>query len=171
MATGSMIRPSDSQRITGTIFLSESLFSAAFIATVTLLSVNAALLSGSDSLSGVPTTVGLIARAGVAVPIGWLMDRAGRRTGLALGYTLGIVGMLVGIMSVQAASFALLCLSAAIIGMNNATSQQARFVASEVWAPYDRARIIGLIVFAGTVGAIGGPLLVGPTSTWAESLG
>ena len=171
MATGSMIRPSVSKRITGTIFLSESLFSAAFIATVTLLSVNAALLSGSDSLSGVPTTVGLIARAGVAVPIGWLMDRAGRRTGLALGYTLGIVGMLVGIMSVQAASFALLCLSAAIIGMNNATSQQARFVASEVWAPYDRARIIGFIVFAGTVGAIGGPLLVGPTSAWAESLG
>jgi len=171
MATANRSRLSVSQRITGTIFLSESLFSAAIIATVTLLSVNAALLSGSDSLSGVPTTVGLIARAGIAVPIGWLMDRAGRRIGMALGYMLGIVGMLVGILSVQAASFALLCLSAAIIGMNNATSQQARFVASEVWAPPDRARIFGLIVFAGTVGAIGGPLLVGPASVWAEMLG
>lgn len=171
MQTVGAVRSSISRRITGTIFLSESLFSAAFIATVTLLSVNAALLSGSDSLSGVPTTVGLIARAGIAVPMGWLMDRAGRRAGLALGYTLGILGMLVGIISVQFASFALLCLSSAIIGMNNATSQQARFVASEVWAPSNRARIIGLIVFAGTVGAIGGPLLVGPTSAWAEQIG
>ena len=171
MATSNRIRPLLSQRITGTIFLSESLFGAAFIATLTLLSVNAALLSGSDTLSGVPTTVGLVARAGIAVPIGWLMDRAGRRTGMALGYALGIVGMFVGIASVQAASFALLCLSAAIIGMNNATSQQARYIASEVWVPHKRARIIGLIVFAGTVGAIGGPLLVGPASAWAETLG
>lgn len=171
MQTVGAVRSSVSRRITGTIFLSESLFSAAFIATVTLLSVNAALLSGSDSLSGVPTTVGLIARASIAVPMGWLMDRAGRRTGLALGYGLGVLGMLVGILSVQSASFALLCLSSAIIGINNATSQQARFVASEVWAPHNRARIIGFIVFAGTVGAIGGPLLVGPTSAWAEQLG
>lgn len=171
MQTVGAVRSSVSRRITGTIFLSESLFSAAFIATVTLLSVNAALLSGSDSLSGVPTTVGLIARASIAVPMGWLMDRAGRRTGMALGYGLGMLGMLVGIFSVQSASFALLCLSSAIIGINNATSQQARFVASEVWVPHNRARIIGLIVFAGTVGAVGGPLLVGPTSAWAEQLG
>lgn len=159
------------RRITSTIFLSESIFSAAFIATVTLLSVNAALLSGSDTLAGLPTTLGLVGRAALAVPMGWLMDRAGRRLGMVLGYGIGALGMATGVLAVQSFSFALLCVSSAIIGINNATSQQARFIAAEVWAPVQRARVIGFIVFAGTVGAVGGPLLVAPTSTLALHLG
>lgn len=160
-----------SQRITWSIFLNESLFSAAFIATFTLLSINASLLSGSDALAGLPATLGLIGRAAVAVPIGWLMDRVGRRAGLTLGYALGALGMATGVLAVQSASFVLLCLSAAVIGANNAASQQARFVAAEVWPADSRARVIGLIVFAGTIGAVGGPLLVGPTAALAERLG
>ncbi len=35
----------------------------------------------------------------------------------------------------------------------------------------DRARVIGLIVFAGTIGAIFGPLLVGPAGLLAQQLG
>ncbi|MFO7634426.1 MAG: MFS transporter [Caldilinea sp.] len=160
-----------SRRITGTIFFSESVFSAAFIATVTLLSVNASLLSGNDALAGLPTTLGLVGRAALAVPMGWLMDRSGRRTGMVLGYAIGVLGMLTGVLAVQTFSFALLCVSSAIVGINNATSQQSRFVAAEVWPPDRRARVIGFIVFAGTIGAVGGPLLVGPTSAMAERLG
>ncbi|HQY92693.1 MAG TPA: MFS transporter [Caldilinea sp.] len=160
-----------SRRITGTIFFSESIFSAALIATVTLLSVNASLLSGTDTLAGLPTTLGLVGRATLAVPMGWLMDRSGRRTGMVLGYSMGVLGMVTGILAVQTFSFVLLCVSTAIIGVNNATSQQARFVAAEVWPPHQRARIIGFIVFAGTVGAVGGPLLVAPTSALAVQLG
>lgn len=160
-----------SQRITWSIFLNESLFSAALIATFTLLSVNASILSGADALAGLPATMGLVGRAALAVPLGWLMDRSGRRIGLTLGYALGALGMAIGVLAVQRVSFTLLCLSAAIIGINNAASQQARFVAAEVWPAHNRARVIGLIVFAGTIGAVGGPLLVGPTSALAERLG
>jgi MFS family permease len=35
----------------------------------------------------------------------------------------------------------------------------------------NRAKAIGLIVFAGTVGAIGGPLLVDPSGDWAQMIG
>lgn len=160
-----------SQRITWSIFLNESLFSAAFIATFTLLSINASRLGGTDALAGIPATLGLVGRAAMAVPLGWFMDRWGRRMGLTLGYALGALGMVTGLLAVQSVSFALLCLSAAIIGVNNASSQQARFVAAEVWPADGRARVIGLIVFAGTIGAVGGPLLVGPTSALAERLG
>ena len=160
-----------SRRITGAIFLSESIFGAAFIATVTLLSVNAALLSGTDALAGLPTTLGLVGRAALAVPMGWLMDRAGRRTGLVLGYSIGVIGMLTGVLAVQSFSFVLLCVSSMIVGVNNATSQQSTFVAAEVWPSAQRARVIGFIVFAGTIGAVGGPLLVGPTSALAIRLG
>jgi MFS family permease len=159
------------RRITNTIFLSESIFSAAFIATVTLLSINAAILSGTDALAGLPTTMGLIGRAALAVPMGWLMDRAGRRLGMVLGYSIGALGMATGVLAVESFSFALLCVSSLIVGVNSATSQQSRFIAAEVWPPDRRARVIGFIVFAGTIGAIGGPLLVAPTcgaggATW-----
>ncbi|MFN3334449.1 MAG: MFS transporter, partial [Caldilinea sp.] len=160
-----------SRRITSTIFLSESIFSAAFIATVTLLSVNAAMLSGTDTLAGLPTTLGLIGRAALAVPMGWLMDRSGRRSGMMLGYGIGALGMATGVLAVQSFSFVLLCVSSTIVGINNATSQQSRFIAAEVWPSDQRARVIGFIVFAGTIGAVGGPLLVGPTSALAMRLG
>lgn len=160
-----------SQRITSAIFLSESIFSAAFIAAVTLLSVNASTLSGTDALAGLPTTLGLIGRAALAVPMGWLMDRAGRRIGMMLGYGIGALGMATGVLAIQSFSFVFLCVSSLIVGINNATSQQSRFIAAEVWPSNQRARVIGLIVFAGTVGAVGGPLLVGPTSAFAERLG
>lgn len=159
------------RRITNTIFLSESIFSAAFIATVTLLSINAALLSGTDALAGLPTTLGLVGRAALAVPIGWLMDCAGRRLGMVLGYAIGALGMATGVLAVQSFSFALLCVSSLIVGVNSATSQQSRFIAAEVWPPERRARVIGFIVFAGTIGAIGGPLLVAPTAALAERFG
>ncbi len=159
------------QRITNTIFLSESIFGAAFIATVTLLSINASLLSGADALAGLPTTMGLIGRAALAVPMGWLMDRAGRRVGMVLGYGIGALGMATGVLAVQSFSFVWLCVSSLIVGVNSATSQQSRFVAAEVWPPAQRARVIGFIVFAGTIGAIGGPLLVAPTSALAVRLG
>ncbi len=163
--------PAVARRITNTIFLSESIFSAAFIATVTLLSINASILSGTDALAGLPTTMGLIGRAALAVPMGWLMDRAGRRLGMVLGYSIGALGMATGVLAVQSFSFALLCVSSLIVGVNSATSQQSRFIAAEVWPPDRRARVIGFIVFAGTIGAIGGPLLVAPTAALAVQLG
>ncbi|MBU6348689.1 MAG: MFS transporter [Chloroflexi bacterium] len=165
------VQPAVLRRITGTLFLSESVYSAAFIATLTLLSVNASLLSGSDALAGLPTTLGLVSRAALAVPIGWLMDRWGRRLGLMVGYGAGVLGMVAGVFAVQSFSFVLLCVSTAITGVTQATSQQSRFVAAEIWAPAARARVIGLLVFAGTAGAVGGPLLVGPTSALALQWG
>lgn len=159
------------RRITGTLFVTESLFSAAFIASITLLSINAVTLGGSDALSGVPSTVQLVGRASMAVPIGWLMDRAGRRPGLMLGYFVGAIAMLVGAFAIGWGSFWVLCLSSLLAGMAMGASQQSRFIASEVWSSQRRSRVIGFIVFAGTVGAIGGPLLVGPTSALATQNG
>jgi MFS family permease len=159
------------RRITGTIFTTESLFSAAFLAAVTLMSINAATLGGGDQYAGIPGTISLLGRAAIAIPIGVLMDRAGRRPALMLGYLFGASGFAVAAVAVGWSSLFLLCLGAGLAGVANGASQQARYIASEVWPSDNRARIIGLIVFAGTIGAIFGPLLVGPTSALAEQLG
>ena len=165
------VTPRLQKRITGTLFSTESLFSAAYIASVTLLSINASQLGGGDALAGVPGTVALLGRAAIAMPMGWLMDRRGRRDAITLGYLFGVLGLLLGGLAVGWASFLFLCLGAGLAGMANGTSQQTRFVASEVWPQDHRARIIGFIVFAGTVGAICGPLLVAPAVAWATHAG
>jgi MFS family permease len=49
--------------------------------------------------------------------------------------------------------------------------QLARYAAAEVHPPAERGRAISNVVIGGTVGAIIGPLMVGPTGQWAVQLG
>jgi len=160
------------KRMTVTLFASQSLFSASSIMAFTLMPIIAAHLSGSDSSAGVPPMVVMIGRSAAAYPAGWLMDRAGRRPGLCLGYLLAVVGGMVSVLSVDAwQSFTGFCSGGLLMGMGRGVIEQARFVAAEVYPPEKRASSIGAIVFAGTVGAIGGPLLVDPSGRFAESVG
>jgi MFS family permease len=159
------------RRIISSLFITQSLFSAALIASFTIMSLNAVELSGSESAAGVPVTVGLLTRAATAYPFGWLMDRFGRRMGLSLGYALGAVGMVIAALSIGWGSFWGLCLGAALSGMGRGSAEQSRFVAAEVETAGKRAKVIGLIVFAGTVGSIAGPQLIAPASYMAEQYG
>ncbi|MCA9929873.1 MAG: MFS transporter [Anaerolineales bacterium] len=155
------------QRITTALFVSQSLFSAAIIAAFTLMPIIAAELSGNDSTAGYPSTLSLIGRAAAAYPIGWIMDRAGRRWGLTLGYGLSVLGSIVAVWSIVAGSFVGFCVGALLVGFGRSSSEQGRYVAAEVYPAARRAKVIGLIVFAGTIGAVGGPLLVDPSGQLA----
>lgn len=159
------------RRITAALFLSQSLFSAALIASFTLTPIIAAQLSGSDSAAGVPNTVTLLGRAAAAYPIGWLMDRIGRRLALSFGYVLGLLGLAVAVFSIVAGTFIGFCVGVGLFGMGRGASDQGRYVAAEVHTAARRAKVIGLIVFAGTVGAVGGPLLVSPSEQFVAGLG
>ena len=165
MSTSTIPR-SVQQRITATLFISQSLFSGSMILSFTLLPIISAHLSGTDRAAGVPPTMMMLGRAIAAYPVGWLMDRTGRRLGLSLGYLFAAAGSVLSVLSISMwESFPWLCASVLLIGMGRGVSEQARFVAAEVYHPVKRAGVIGLIVFAGTIGAVGGPLLVSP-STW-----
>ncbi len=159
------------RRIVGAIFGAQTLFSAAVILSFTLTPIIAAELGGNDAVAGLPSTVTLVARAAFAYPIGWLLDRWGRRMGLSLGYVIGIGGSLLAAWSIVIGSFVGFLAGAALLGISRASSEQSRYVASEVFPAGRRAKIIGWIVFAGTIGAIFGPLLVGPAALLAENLG
>ncbi|MEM7115462.1 MAG: MFS transporter [Chloroflexota bacterium] len=169
--TTTTISQSVQRRITGTIFASQSLFSAAFIASFTLTSIIAADLTGNDRWAGIPSTVTLLGRATMGYPIGWLMDRIGRRPGLALGYIIACLGMIISALGVINESFIMFCLGTFCLGMGRAASDQGRYAAAEVYTLTRRAKVIGLIVFAGTIGAVLGPRLVPLSSDIAESLG
>lgn len=165
------VTPNVQRRIAATIFTAQSLFSAAFIASFTLMPIVAARLFGADSVAGVPSTIILLGRAAMAYPTGWIMDKYGRRPGLVLGYFLATVGMVLAAFSVMWGSFIGFCAGAALLGMGRAGSEQTRYTVAEVYKPQHRAKIIGFIVFAGTIGAVLGPQLVPFGSSVAERLG
>lgn len=150
-------------RTTGVLFLAQGLFTAGVIASFTLSPVIAADLSGREGAAGLPTTITLVGRAAMAFPAGWLMDRAGRRFGLSLGFILGAAGGLLSVLAIIQGSFPVFLAGALLLGVMRGTAEQGRYAAAEVYPLSQRARVIGIIVFAGTLGAIGGPLLVGPS--------
>ena len=159
------------RRIFGTLFAGQSLFTAAMIVGFTLTSIIAADLSGTDRAAGLPSTVTLIARAALAYPIGWLLDRLGRRLGLSIGFLIGAAGFIISAWSVVNGSFAGFLTGAALFGGSRASSEQSRYVGAEIFPVSQQAKVIGWIVFAGTIGSILGPLLVEPSSSFAENVG
>lgn len=158
-------------RITAVLFLAQSFFSASTIAAFTLSPIIAAELSGSETFAGYPQTLTLAGRAAFAYPLGLLMDSLGRRIALGFGYSMAVVGAIIAIVAITMNSFVLFLLGSLIIGMARASGDQSRYVAAEVFPLQQRAKIIGFIVFAGTVGAIGGPAIVSPSTEWAEQFG
>ena len=159
-----------SHRLLITIFVSQSLFSAAQISIITLHSIAAGILGGSDAAAGMPTTVVTFSQSMMAYGMGILMGRYGRRMGLLTAYGFGLLGAVLGLVAVLNGWFALLLISSAGMGIARSGSQMSRFVVGEIFPVDRRAQMIGRVVFAGTIGAVFGPALVEPSSRLARIL-
>jgi MFS family permease len=159
------------RRITTVLFAAQCLASAAFIATSTVSAIAGMALSGHRSLAGVPAAASTLAGSGAAFVWGMLMDRMGRRPSLALGLLFGAAGSALCIWGITAGSFLVFVCGMMLIGVANAAVTLSRFVAAEVNTPERRGRAVSTVVLGGTVGAIGGPLLVTPAGHIAMQAG
>lgn len=159
------------RKTTAVLFVAQSLISAGVIATATVLSILGEQLSGSAAWAGVPSATIQLAMAPFAYVWGVAWDRIGRRNGLAVGLVVGLVGMVVGVTAIQTGSMWLFLLGLVGLGGSRAAIQLARFIAAEVNPPLSRGRAISYVVLGGTVGAVGGPLLVAPSGRWALAAG
>src|SRR5262245_6574069 len=159
------------RRITWTLFVTQSLGSAALIANATVNPIVGAGLSGRDSLAGLPGTLLLLGAASAAQPAGHLMQRVGRRWGLALGFFVGMIGMIIGGAAIVARSFPLFLLGLLLIGAARGAVDQSRYAAADAQLPDRRARAISTVVFAGTIGAVVGPQLYPLSASLLERVG
>jgi MFS family permease len=159
------------RRLLAILFASQSFFSAAQIITFGIIPIVATQLGGSEAVAGLPATLTLLGRSLAAFPVGWLMDRLGRRFGLSLGFMLCVVGSILSAFAIGQLSFVLFLLGVVIAGMGRGIGEQARFAAAEVELPANRAKAIGWIVSAGTIGAVMGPLLLAPAENLATGWG
>ena len=159
------------RKITRTLFLSQSVVSAALITTGTVNSIAGAELSGVIAWAGLPATVLLVSAALGALTWGILMERTGRRTGLAIGLAIGAFGGLSAGTAIWSGSFPLFLVGMGLFGFAQSAMQLGRFAAAEVSPAAKRGRAIATVVLGGTVGAIVGPLLVGPAGVLAGRAG
>jgi MFS family permease len=159
------------RKITRTLFFSQSIVSAGLIAIATVNSIAGADLSGVPAWAGIPSTVIILAAALGAFGWGLLIERIGRRSSLAIGLALGAFGSTLAGSAIMGGSFLLFLSGLAFVGFAQSAMQLGRFAAADVNPAETRGRAIATVVFGGTVGAILGPLLVGPFGKIAASLG
>jgi MFS family permease len=112
-----------------------------------------------------------LAAAGGARLAGRLMDRAGRRPGLALGYVVLASSGLVAYWGAAAGNLVLLMASALVVGVGAGAALLGRAAVADMYPPERRGRAVGLLVMAGTLGAVGGPPLAGAVHAVAERAG
>ncbi|MFJ5958588.1 MFS transporter [Paenarthrobacter sp. NPDC092416] len=140
-------------------------------ATLSIGSLLAVDLSGSEAWAGSITTVLTLAAAISALPLAKLAENRGRRIGLVTGLVAAMLGALLVIASVVAGSFLLLLVGAAFLGLGTAANLQARFAAVDLAEPEHRGRSLSMVVWAITIGAVAGPNLIQPGAVVGSALG
>lgn len=140
-------------------------------ATLSVGSLLAVQLSGSNAWAGAVTTIMTLATAVAAMPLAGLAERRGRRAGLATGVLSGMAGAIGVIAATVTGLFILLLAGAALLGLATAANLQARFAAVDLAEPEQRGRSLAVVVWAVTAGAVAGPNLIRPGAVVGEALG
>lgn len=159
------------RKITLVLFLSQSLSSAGFIAAFTVNALVAVDLTGQAAMAGVPGALTVLGQACGAMVWGVCMEWIGRRRSLAFGQVLGVTGSAIAMAAVVHRSYLVFLIGLILVGMARSAVDLGRFAAAEVHLPMERGRAISRVVLGSTVGAVFGPLLVGPTGRLAVGAG
>jgi MFS family permease len=128
-------------------------------------------MTGSTAWAGLPLGVLVLGSAASALVIGRQTARAGRASGLVLGYGVGVAGAVLVIAAAAIDDFALLLAGSAALGAANAAIFLTRYAAADLGGEAGRGRALGVVFFATALGAVASPNLLGPSGDLAEALG
>jgi MFS family permease len=140
-------------------------------ATLSLGSLLAAQLSGSNAWSGMAATMSTLGAAFAAVPLARLAQARGRRISLSTGALIAGAGAVLAISSAALGLFPVLLLGLMLLGAGSAVNLQARFAATDLSRPGSRGRDLSIVVWSTTIGAVLGPNLFGPGEAVGAALG
>jgi MFS family permease len=154
-----------------TLFAAQVCASTGFTMSLAVGSIMAAAITGTNTWSGLPVGLSALGGAAASWPLARLMDRFGRRPGLALGYAVAVAGAALGIFGVLNRSFSLFLIGMALFGIANASNLLARYAAADISVGPQRGRAMGLIVWGSAVGSIIGPILMDPAVRVGATVG
>ena len=143
--------------------------SASFAAT----SLVAEDITGSDTLATFAASMISIGGAITAVPLGRYMAEHGRRPGLLRAWVIGALGAFFAFLAVVTEVYPLLLIGVLGIGTGQAANLAARYAAADLAEETNRAREIGIVVWAGSIGSVLGPTVALGGTGWiaADLLG
>ena len=154
-----------------TLFAAQVCGSTGFSMSMAVGAIMAAAITGTNTWSGLPVGVGSLGTALASWPLSRLMARFGRRPGLAVGYSLAVVGAALGMLGVGQQSFALFLAGMVLFGTAQTSNLLARYAAADISPGAQRGRAMGLIVWGSAVGSIVGPILMAPAIRVGALLG
>lgn len=157
-------------RATVAFFATAALMNAAMAAASPISTIVAADRLGAV-WGGVPNTAGIVGTGIGAIVLTRAASRWSWRAALALGYVAATVGGALAIPAVAGSDIAILSIGMLLLGLGNAGALLSRYAAAERYPAQRRGFAIGTVVWAGAVGAVGGPLLLMPASDVASHLG
>jgi MFS family permease len=138
---------------------------------ITLGGLLARDVAGTDTAAGLGQTVAVLGSAIIAVPLARISDRSGRRTGLAAGYAVAVLGAGVTVLGAVLSSLPVLLIGLFAFGASTACGLQARYAAADLADAQHRGRALSTVVWATTVGSVLGPNLAGPGADLGRALG
>jgi len=129
-------------------------------------------MTNSDGWATFAATMISVGGAIATVPLARYMANHGRRPGLAWGWTFAFAGAVLAFFAVVIEFYPLLVIGVLGIGVGNGTNLAARYTAADLALPERRARAIGILVWAASIGSVLGPTVaLGPTGWVAEQMG
>jgi len=128
-------------------------------------------ISNSETLAGLSQTTAVLGAAAMAIPLSKLTQRGGRRLGLSVGYTVGLIGAAFAIFGGSQRILIAMLIGTFLVGAASASGYQARFAATDLADDANRSRQLSYVVWGSTIGAVAGPNLMGPSGAVAETLG
>lgn len=128
-------------------------------------------LSGRDGSLGILNGSYFVAAAVGAFGVGRMMDRVGRRPGLLFSYLVVAISGVGAALAIAGDSYLGLIAAAIGFGLGFGGVNLARAAVADMYAPERRGRAIGILLAAGTIGAIGSPFLIAFLRDVAEQRG
>ncbi|MFZ3578334.1 MFS transporter [Virgibacillus sp. DJP39] len=153
------------------IVIAQILGGAGLASGITVGSLLAEDMLGTDSLAGIPIALFTLGSAGAALMVGTLSQQFGRRMGLAIGFLSGGMGAIGVVISAVSGNVILLFISLFIYGAGTATNLQARYAGTDLASEKQRATAVSIALVSTTFGAVAGPNLVGVMGQFAQLFG
>ena len=148
------------RRLLYVLFTGTTLGWVGFIATLTVATVAARSLTGSTTLAGIPLAAGALGQAAGTNLFGRLSASRGRRYIMLSGPPISALGAILEMVGVIGGWYWMLVGGAVVVGVGLGSQHLARYVAAELAEERTRGMAMGILVWAGTIGAVVGANLV-----------
>lgn len=128
-------------------------------------------IAGSAATAGLPQSMLVLGSAVGALGISRVSARAGRGAALSAGAVLGTCGCALVVVGAVAALLPAVLVGSLFFGVGNAAVMLSRYAGASGVHPATRVSAIAAVLVATTVGAVLGPLFLGPADGAGQALG